>query len=502
MSALGGFFDSDSGEDTSNEIHPDDAARTAQTFANVRLASETARQGAMTDIAKRKPVTKTVTDHGDGTQSVTVHNAPQQDPATEVRDAAMAPHYEWMKSIVQSLDTGAQEAYGKTMPGTPEFEQAMQTPEGRRKLLQDTGFKDEWESQHHETGWLGAIVGHHKYGEIADNPNLVRRILYQRQARELTSAAQQSQGVVKDVEYEQQQQRQQQRLDIAEQVAQRRDLTEERQQEETFLKDFQSGHYEGLDEKTADGLIDAEKQRYGARFRDETGKPKEMPPYMETVMRAHIANDKAIAAAKKAAEETKDEHWQKTYDRLLASQNERNKVRTTYGDAQNLPVDELISRANDDTYHQPDVQAAIPIRQAAIDKQRQKLIADRSLLSARNVQISRNANDRQQRGAAPSDAELVEQQGNAQKMKTMTSQLQQLDADSAKLKNWRSGGGQPAAETPAPAPAKPAASGGAPKLGDPRPMKDGRMGVVARIRGNSVMVVTPEKWKEMQKGAR
>jgi hypothetical protein len=312
---LGGLFKNQwQGDDDFGLI----ASRVAEQLANTNAASTSERQKKVDEIAKRPQPIKsvTVTHKPDGTmdQVVTVKNAPQQDPAEEAQAAGAAPQSEYLQHVAAPIIHGG----AATISALPDPEaidpSLLADRKGREKLLKDSGLDAAFEHKPGE-GLLGMAARLDKRDELLNNPDLLKRLVMAQRFRQRAAIADQVRPFNEDANAADREQRQQS-MEARQNVAEaRRQSTEARREEETFIGDFTRGdhNYGFMDDKGASTLIDAEKQRYKARF----GADKEMPGWMETMMRSRIMDDRAKNASDQSKTQFQHDNQDRNYDRLM-----------------------------------------------------------------------------------------------------------------------------------------------------------------------------------------
>lgn len=324
MPAIGGFFGNQWGSDF-GQI----ASRVAETLGNVRATSQSAQQRAATEAAKRQQPTRqiTIVENGDGTvtHTTTVKNAPQQPPQQEVAQAANEP----LAQYYQSLTDRIQNVIGQMPEPTDIDETQMATKKGREQLLKDAGYEIGGQPGDSLYTLLGRLD---QRDELLANPQRVRQMVMAARLKRIIDTAKEAEPFSHDLtslrvqdRADKTQQRlldsEQRRQDAEAERERHNRVVEGRQAEETFLGDFTRGdhNYGFMDEKAMNSLIDAEKQRYKARF----GSDKEMPPWMESLMRSRIADDQAKQRRTEALDAARQANQDRTYERLLSGGNRR-----------------------------------------------------------------------------------------------------------------------------------------------------------------------------------
>lgn len=367
------------------------ASRVAEQLANTNAASTSEQQKKVNEIAKRPQPVKsvTVTHKPDGTmdQIITVKNAPQQDPAQEAQAAAAGPQADYLQHVVAPMIRGG----GATISALPDPETIdpaqLADRQGREKLLKDSGLDAAFEYTHGE-GLLGMAARLDKRDELLNNPDLLKRLVMAQRFRQRAAIADQVRPFNEDANAAEREHRQQD-MEARQNVAEaRRQGTEARREEETFIGDFTRGdhNYGFMDDKAASTLIDAEKQRYKARF----GADKEMPAWMETMMQSRIMDDRAKNASDKSKTQFQHDNQDRNYERLMTSlgiqtantqslitarDKKQNTQTLSRREAIETPVNELLTYEGDDSYDQKSVSRALKTKENTLRQERNKLTA-------------------------------------------------------------------------------------------------------------------------------
>ena len=367
------------------------ASRVAEQLANTNAASTSEQQKKITEIAKRpQPVRSvTVTHKPDGTmdQIVTVKNAPQQDPAQEAQAASAGPQADYLQHVVAPIIHGG----AATISALPDPESIdpglLASRQGREQLLKQSGLDAAFGHRPGE-GLLGMAARLDKRDELLNDPERLKRLVMAQRFRERAAVGDEVRPFQQDLNAMDTQRRQHE-MEVRQGIAEdRRQKTEARREEETFIGDFTRGdhNYGFMDDKGAQTLIDAEKQRYKARF----GEDKEMPAWMETMMHSRIMDDRAKNSSDKAKTQFTQDNQDRSYERLMtilgmqqantqsmiaARDAKANTTRVSRRDAIETPANELLSYLGDDSYDQKSVNRALTTKDNVLGQECNKLTA-------------------------------------------------------------------------------------------------------------------------------
>lgn len=416
MPAIGGMFRGQ-WQDDFGAI----ASRAAEQLANTRIASQNERQKTAEDLARRPQPTRSISivENPDGTLTHTtvVKNAPAQDPATQVDQAGNAPmaafaHQAMTQAAANEPPTQQQPdtpyasfakrqlALGSKVGGSEQddlqrtidtLDQTLSSRAGRAEAARkELGIEDPHDipGEFVRNGPFDFRKKVHDYNRILDDPQALKSAILAKKFNEADKVGAAMRPFNSDLNAMQTQQRQLDMEARQNQAETRRQGTEARREEETFIGDFIRGdhNYGFMDDKAAQTLIDAEKQRYKARF----GADKEMPAWMETMMHSRIMDDRAKNSSDKARTQFTQDNQDRNYDRMMtqlgvqtantqsmiaARDRKANTQSLSRRDAIETPVSELLTYQGDDGYDQKSVAHALKTKENTLLQERNKLAA-------------------------------------------------------------------------------------------------------------------------------
>jgi hypothetical protein len=394
------------------------ASRAAEQLANTRITSQNERERTAQDLATRPKPTRAVTivENPDGTvtHTTTVKNAPPRDPQQQVDEAGNAPMAQFAhQTLTQAAQAEPQQpetpygsfakrqlALGAKIGGAQqddientlgEIDKSLATREGRVALAKsELGIEDPHDipGEFVRNGPFDFRKEVHDYEKIIADPKRLKSAILAKKFNEADKVGAAMRPFNADLNTMETQQRQRD-MEARQNVAEtRRQGTEARREEETFIGDFTRGdhNYGFMDDKGASTLIDAEKQRYKARF----GADKEMPGWMETMMRSRIMDDRAKNASDQSKTQFQHDNQDRNYDRLMetlgiqtantqsmiaARDRKQNTQTISRRDAIETPVDELLTYVGDDGYDQKSVERALKTKENVLRTEKNKLTA-------------------------------------------------------------------------------------------------------------------------------
>lgn len=395
------------------------ASRAAEQLANTRIASQNEREKTAQDLAARPKPTRAVTivENPDGTvtHTTTVKNAPPRDPQKQVDKAGNAP----MAQFAHQTLTQAAQTPEPQQPDTPygsfakrqlalgakiggqqqddientigEIDKGLSTRQGRAALAKsELGVDDPHNipGEFVRNGPFDFRKEVYDYEKIINDPKKLKEAILAKKFNDADKAGAAMRPFNADLNTMETQRRQQD-MEARQNIAEaRRQGTEARREEETFIGDFTRGdhNYGFMDDKGAQTLIDAEKQRYKARF----GADKEMPAWMQTMMQSRIMDDRAKNASDKSKTQFQQDNQDRNYDRLMTSlgmqtantasmiaarDRKANTQVLSRKEAIETPVNELLTYEGDDSYDQKSVARALKTKENTLRQERNKLIA-------------------------------------------------------------------------------------------------------------------------------